>query len=284
MSPSRLLEGCPLHYSVRGSGTPILFIQGTGVHGSGWGPQVDEFQREHRCITFDNRGLGLSRPRGAGLSIERMARDGLAVLEAAGAKQAHVVGHSLGGLVALQLALLEPARTQSLALLCTFADGQAPARGAGIFWTGVRSRLGTARMRRHAFLELILPPEKLRGLDRDALAAELAPLFGHDLAEQSPIVLAQIAAMRACDLRARLAELASVPTLVVSTALDRIAPPALGRALAFGIPGARYVEIAEAAHGVPITHAARVNALLREHFQAASMSAAAPLAPTGGRS
>jgi pimeloyl-ACP methyl ester carboxylesterase len=277
------VAGCRLSFRVRGSGSPILFVQGTGVHGSGWQPQVEAFEREHTCISFDSRGLGLSQPRGGMLSIERMARDGLAVLEAAGAGPAHVVGHSLGGLVALQLALLEPARVRSLALLCTFADGRAPARGAGLFWTGVRSRVGTARMRRHAFLELVLAPAALREVDRDALAQELAPLYGHDLAEQSPMVLAQIAAMRRCDLSARLAELAPIPTLVLSAAQDGIAPPALGRALAAGIPGARYVELPDAAHGAPITHAAQVNALLREHFAAAETILAGPDRNPGAR-
>lgn len=156
-------DGCPLHYTLHGSGDPILLIQGTGVHGEGWKPQTDEFAAQHACIRFDNRGMGLSQPIGTKLTIERMARDGLAVLEAAGWPSAHVVGHSLGGLVALELALLEPSRAKSLALLCTFADGGASARGAGIFWTGVRSRLGTARMRRHAFLELILSPRNCAG-------------------------------------------------------------------------------------------------------------------------
>ena len=122
-------------------------------------------------------------------------------------------------------------------------------------------------MRRDAFLELILTPEHLRTADHEQLAGELAPLFGHPLERQPPIVMPQIAAMRRCDLSARLPELARMPTLVVSAADDLIAPPALGRALAAGIPGAHYVELADAAHGAPITHAAQVNTLLRGHFQ-----------------
>ena len=270
------VAGCSLHFSVRGHGDPILFIQGTGVHGAGWKPQADEFAAQHACIQFDNRGMGMSQPRGAKLTIERMARDGLAVLAAAGFPAANVVGHSLGGLVALELALLETARVKSLALLCTFADGRACARGASLFWTGFRSRVGTARMRRDAFLELILTPEYLRTADHERLARELAPLFGHPLESQPAIVLPQIAAMRHCDLSARLAELASIPTLVLSAARDRIAPPALGHALAAGIPGARYVELADVGHAAPISHAALVNAHLREHFSRAALSITRP--------
>jgi len=76
----------------------------------------------------------------------------------------------------------------------------------------------------------------------------------------------QIRAMARYDARTRLAQLGSIPTLVMSAAHDRIAPPASGRRLAAAIPGARYVEYADAGHGLPIQHADRVNAELRAHF------------------
>jgi 3-oxoadipate enol-lactonase len=76
----------------------------------------------------------------------------------------------------------------------------------------------------------------------------------------------QIRAMARYDARTRLAQLASIPTLVMSAAHDRIAPPASGRRVAAAIPGARYVEYADAGHGLPIQHADRVNAALREHL------------------
>jgi len=271
MNPARFvleLDGCPLHYTVRGNGPALLFVQGVGVHGEGWRPQIDALAPEHTCIAFDNRGIGGSRPAGQRLSLERMAQDALAILDHARVERAHVVGHSLGGQVALALALAEPRRVASLALLCTFADGRAPARGGRMLWLGLRSRVGTARMRRHAFLRIVLPPQLVERGDLDALAAELAPLFGHDLATQPPAAMAQIAAFRRCNLAPRLGELAHIPTLVVSAAHDLITPPQLGKALAAGIPGARYRELADAAHGAPITHAASVNALLREHLAA----------------
>jgi pimeloyl-ACP methyl ester carboxylesterase len=64
----------------------------------------------------------------------------------------------------------------------------------------------------------------------------------------------------------RLGELAGLPTLVVSAAYDPIAPPSAGRALRDGISGARYVEVSDSSHGLPITHADTVNQLLEEHF------------------
>jgi 3-oxoadipate enol-lactonase len=79
----------------------------------------------------------------------------------------------------------------------------------------------------------------------------------------------QLTAMAKYDASPRLAQLAHIPSLVVSAELDRIALPAFGRALAAAIPRARLVEIPGAGHGVPIHSAEQVNALLAEHFASA---------------
>jgi pimeloyl-ACP methyl ester carboxylesterase len=261
-------RGCRLAFDVRGDGPTVLFIQGVGVHGPGWGPQIDACADRYRCVSFDNRGMGRSQPLPALLTVEQMADDALAVLDAVGADSAHVVGHSLGGLVALQLALTARDRVKSLALLCTFADGRAAAPlTTRMCWLGTRTRVGPRRMRRRAFVRLVMPPGG--AFDADALAAELAPLFGHDLGDHPPVVDLQLRAMRAASVSARLGELAGVPTLVVNAVHDPVSPPYVSRAIADGIPGSRYVEFADASHGLPISHAAAVNAHLREHFAAA---------------
>jgi pimeloyl-ACP methyl ester carboxylesterase len=260
--------GCSLAYDVRGDGPPMVMIQGVGVAGSGWQPQVEALSNRYACLSFDNRGMGASQPLGCAITVEQMADDVRAIMDAEGWASAHVVGHSLGGLVALHLALACRSRVRSLSLLCTFADGRIPTRlTPRMIWLGMRSRLGPRRARRRAFLRFVMPPDALRNAaDTDALAAELAPLFGHDLADQPPVTMKQFGAMKRYDATTRLKELAGLPTLVVSAAEDPIAPPAAGRGIAAGIPGARYVEIPDASHGVPIHQAGRVNALLIEHF------------------
>ncbi|MFL5539845.1 MAG: alpha/beta fold hydrolase [Longimicrobiaceae bacterium] len=260
--------GCRLAYRVEGSGPPVVLVQGVGVAGSGWTPQVRALRQRFACLTFDNRGMGASQPPGAPITVRQMAEDALWLMDHAGWESAHLVGHSLGGPVALEMALSRPERVRSLSLLCTLARGRDATR---LTWRmlrlGVRSRVGPRRARRRAFLEMVMPPGALRGADRDALAAELAPLFGHDLADQPAIALKQLAALRAWDGTDRLGRLAAIPTLVMSAAHDPIAPPRFGRALAEAIPGARYVEFDDASHGLPIQHAGRVNALLLEHLQ-----------------
>ena len=121
-------------------------------------------------------------------------------------------------------------------------------------------------MRRLAFLEMVMPPAILARTDRDALAAKLASVFGHDLADQPSVVMKQLSAMRGFDVLPRVHELAGIPALVVSAKWDRIARPALGRGLADAIPGARYLEIDEAAHGVTIQCDRKINDLLATHF------------------
>jgi len=258
-------DGCLIAYDVRGRGPTVLFIQGVGVHGDGWLPQIDELASRFTCISFDNRGMGRSRPAGAKISVERMANDALAILDAEGIETAHIVGHSLGGLVALQLAQTDRKRVRSLALLCTFPSGRAAAPlTLRMIWFGLRSRIGTRSMRRRGFLRLVLPPGPI--LDADALEERLAALFGHDLADQPPIVGEQLRAMRASNLMPRLAELDGLPTLVVNAVHDPIAPPRAGRMIRDGIPGSRYEEVPDASHGLPITHTGLVNALLLKHL------------------
>ena len=263
-------RGCTFSYFTRGEGPPVLFVQGTGVAGDGWLPQIDALAAHHHCAAFDNRGFGASLPMSEPLTLELMADDALAVMDALGWESAHVVGHSLGGLIALFAANRAPERVRSLSLLCTFANGAIPTR---LTWpmlkTGMRTRIGTRRMRRHAFLELTLAPHELLNADRDALADRLGALFGHDLADSPPIVMKQLSAMSKADATPFLNSLASIPTFVLAAEHDRIAPLEAGRALARGIPGARLFELAGAAHGGVITRADEVNALLREHLQKA---------------
>lgn len=269
-SSSVELNGCRLSFSVEGDGPPVVFIQGVGVHGSGWTPQVEELRSEFRCLAFDNRGIGASQPPGTAITVEQMARDTLGLMSHLGWESAHLVGHSLGGPVALEVALTAPRRVRSLSLLCTLARGRNATR---LTWRmlrlGLGSRIGTRRSRRRAFLKIVMPEDALRGIDQDALAAQLAPLFGHDIADQPPVAMKQLSALSAYDATDRVSGIVGIPTLVMSAAHDPIAPPVNGRALAAAIPGARYVEFEDASHGLPIQHAARVNQLLRQHLDSA---------------
>lgn len=257
-----------LHYTVMGQGPVALLIQGVGAVGDVWRPQVEALGGEFTCVTYDNRGIGRSAATGA-LTIEDMAFDALAVLEAIGCERAHVAGHSMGGVIAQAVALAAAHRVKSLALLCTFRRGsQATALTPAMIWRGIRSRIGTRAMRRRAFLEMILPDDVFTHIDVSALAARYGALFKRDLADQPSIILRQLRALAAYDAGAALASLAHIPTIVVSARHDRIASLAYGRSLADAIPGAKFIELHDAGHAAPIHVAHAVNALLAAHWLA----------------
>ena len=231
--PTVNTRGARVSYSRTGTGPPVMLIQGVGAIGNAWRPQIEGLRDRFSVISFDNRGIGASTITEGSLTIEAMAGDAHAILDAEGLDRCHVVGHSMGGLIAMQLALTSPRRVKSLSLLCTFPDGRSGARlTRDTFLTGLRSRIGTRTMRRNAFLELVLSDVGLAGANREQLAKELAELFGRDLAEQPHIIMRQLRAMSRFDPKWRLRSLASVRTMVVSGEKDRIAradQPAAGR-------------------------------------------------------
>jgi pimeloyl-ACP methyl ester carboxylesterase len=227
---------------------------------------VELLSAHYSCLSFDNRGIGASLPAGRPLSLEQLADDVIALMEHLAWPSAHIVAHSFGGLIAMELALRARARVRSLTLLCSVARGAEAARAS--FWLAsllIRMRLGSRRVRRNAFMELVLPaghPE----MQTAAMAQRLSGIVGHDIADAPPIVSEQIRLMRHSDLTPRIAELAGIPTLVVNGGKDRIARPPLGRALAAAIPGARYEEMPGAGHTLPIIEPERCARLILEHL------------------
>ena len=267
-------NGVRLNYSVSGTGPAVLLLQGAGVVAEGWRPQIDVLHKQFTVIAPDNRGFGGS-TRGSGpLTIGTMAADALALVDALRIDAFHLAGHSMGGLIAQQIALQQPARVLSLALMCTFAHGgQAASMSLPMLMTAIRMRVGTRAMRRRAFMQLVMPETYLAEVDQTALAEKLRPLFGYDLASQPSFVMQQVRAMSRFDVRPRLSELSRLPAIVVSATEDRIAKPEYGRELDDLIGTSRYVEIRNAGHGVTIQCADRLNELLLAHFDASQAGA-----------
>jgi aminoacrylate hydrolase len=273
--PTIPTERARIQYWKTGSGPAVILVQGAGVIGEGWRPQINALKDRYTVLWIDNRGIGQSVITSGALRIEDMAADVLAVADVERLQEFHLVGHSMGGLIAQKVALTAPARVKSLSLLCTFLKGsQGATMSIPMLITAIRSRVGSRRMRRYAFVELVMPPAYLATVDRDELCAGLQGLFGRDLADQPSIVMQQVRAMAKFDVSPQLSKLAAIPTLVVSAEHDRIARPEYGRALAAAIPGATFAEIAAAGHAVTIQCAAEVNAMLTRHVRETSTARA----------
>ena len=138
--------------------TPVLLIQGVGVAGSAWRPQLSALGSQFPLAVFDNRGIGKSPGRPG--TIAEMGDDVLKVLNLLEWPTAHLVGHSLGGVIAQQAALLAPERVRSLSLLCSFANGAVVLRPSlPSLWLNLRTLIGTKEMRRRAFFEMVRDPK-----------------------------------------------------------------------------------------------------------------------------
>ncbi len=249
-----------------GSGPPLVNIQGVGVYGTSPDPLTEILGQHFTVLSFDNRGVGRSQPAAMRLTVRQMTRDTLALMDHVGWESAHILGHSLGGLIAQDLALTAKPRVRSLSLLCTFANGAEGTRMSGrVIWIGLRMRFAPPPVRRNAFLELVLPPACERRHPGE-VAALLSRAFGHDIADLPPKSDEQLSAMGKCDVTPRLGELAGIPTLVISAEHDLIARPSSGRAIAEGIPGAHFMEIKGASHAFPVLEPGRCAALLIEHI------------------
>ncbi len=251
------VEGARLHLGTEGtSGPPVLLIQGVGVRGLGWRPQIEGLSHAVRLAWFDHRGIGGST--GEPTSVAQMADDALAVLDHLGWPDAHLVGHSLGGAVAQEVALRCPERIRSLSLLCTFARGASAVQlSPTSLMAQLRTRLGTRWMRRRAFFRLVTHPSLHSGSRADERLQHLEEVFGRELCDLPPVALAQVQALTRFDRTASLSTLGAIPSLVISGSEDRIAPPSEGRALAEALK--TELIVLEGGHALVVFQADTIN-------------------------
>jgi 3-oxoadipate enol-lactonase len=230
---------------------------GFGMTGAMWRPVVEELSPQHRCAIYDHPGLGAS-PGPAPRSMAGLAAAARGVLDRLGWERAHIVGISMGGMVAQELALEVPSRVISLVLLATHAGGPL---GALPPWEGLLV-LASPRSRGWK-LQRLLYPRSFRRQD----PSQLQQRTRAQLAQRVPreALRAQLRAVLGHDTRTRLQAL-QVPALVIEAGQDRLVRASRTRALAAAIPRCRYVRLPEAGHGLIVQEQQAVGALLREHF------------------
>lgn len=243
-------DGVWLSWREEGAGEPVLMIMGFMGSSRAWFRLLPHIAREHRAIVFDNRGTGHSdRPLGL-WSMDDLVGDALAVMDAAGLEDAHVIGASMGGMVAQHLALDHPERVRSLTLAATH-PGRPPGNPP---W----------RMLASLALRPLLGPGRTFGLVAPVLYSEGTRRDGRERLREdvrvrsedaTPVLTApgQFAAIARHDTRERLGEL-EMPVLVVHGTEDRLVPVAAAHELAERIPHAR-LELVEGAGHILMTDA-----------------------------
>ena len=261
--------GVRLAYDTDGErGSPVLLITGFGVPGRAWVHQVPALARVHRVAWYDHRGCGDTTAAAGPYTMDLLATDAGRLMDHLGWDSAHVVGVSMGGMVAQRMALDAGARLRSLTLIATHPGGiraRLPtAAGVARF---IQANAGPRRGRLRALERLLFPDEFLARCDRRWLEAVLRADFGTPIPRRYR--LSQLCAVALHDTRAELHRLAGLRTLVVKAEQDLLVRPNQSDHLARLIPGARLESFAGAGHGLIRQCHAELNALLLEHLAAA---------------
>jgi pimeloyl-ACP methyl ester carboxylesterase len=270
--PFLKLPQASIHYEVQGDGVPVIFIQGTGVSGSGWLPQTQALSSNFKTVIFDNRGVGQTRISSLHFTLDDLINDTIALIDFLEFKKLHIVGHSLGGVIARHVALRIPERVLSLSLLCTFSYGaQALTPNWRIAVWGLLSRVGTKYSRRRAFLRLLYSKSYLEDNKArvDQVILETERLVGRDLGVTSKGADIQLKALGSDRTISPPPQLL-FPVLIVSASEDPIAAPSYGQDLLKTFPNARFLILDGFSHGVTIETPQNVNEILTSHFSGAA--------------
>ncbi|MBM3676264.1 MAG: alpha/beta fold hydrolase [Actinobacteria bacterium] len=249
-----------IHYEDGGAGEPVVLVPGLGMATPVWADARRRLEPTCRVLTVDPRGSGQSGKPAGPYTGDTVAGDLEAVLDDAGVDAAHVVGMSMGGLVAQSLAVRRPERVRSLVLVSTYAVADEWLRRALGFRRRVIEEMGFSAQFELAVL-FVFSPKALRTI----------PDFVHGLEERIAANPPDEAAYRAqldfCLAHDETAALPGVrvPTLVVSGAEDALTSRFAGRDLAGLVPGAVYREVPEASHGMVWEEPELFASLVAEH-------------------
>ncbi len=233
-----------LTFDVEGTGPDLLLISGTASTRAIWGLVRPELTKSFRTIAFDNRDSGASSIVSSRYGLTDLARDAAAVLDAAGSQTAHIVGHSLGGVVAQELALAFPQRCSSLTIACSWARSDRYARNG---FELMRALAESVRDDRTLLASLLWAGSGATTLSEvdiwektDAAMALGALAPREALARQWQLDLK-------VDTLDRLSQL-DVPSHVIWCSEDRLLSPSLAETLVRAIRGARETRIDGCGH------------------------------------
>lgn len=262
--------GIELSYDREGDGPPLLLIMGMSGTLLHWGePFLSDLRRDFDVIAYDHRGVGRSTRLDGELTTKGMAVDAAALMQALDLDSAHVLGISMGGMVAQELALAEPERIRTLTLGCTYCGGP----GSSLGGPEVRGRLAQAMQSGDRAHALRTAWEVNVSAQAAADAASYARFL--DIADRYavavPVIMAQLRAVAGHDTNARLGAI-TAPTLVIHGSEDMMIPPANGALIAERIPGARLEILDGAGHMFWWERPERSAELVREHAWMAATS------------
>jgi len=245
---SKQVGDISIYYEVYGEGEPLVLISGYTSSSRGWFLQVPAFAKEHRVIIFDNRGTGQTDKPDFPYTMDMMADDAVGLLDALSIDAAHILGASMGGRIAQNIAIRHPQKVISLILACTGCGGPHDIPGNP-----------------EALKSISSGPQTPQGPPEEQQYGPLANMMSAEFMKNNPDIMAQIMAIsqdspaplstyknhghasRSHDAYDRLPEIAA-PTLVISGDADIIVPVENSRVLAERIPNTELVILEDMGH------------------------------------
>ena len=265
------VNGQRLYYEVHGDGEPLLCVHGLACDTLAWIPQIQGFSEAFRTVIFDNRDVGRSSMAEGDYEIADMARDALALADQLELDTFHLVGISMGGAIAQEVALAAPERVRTLTLAVTFPAGGAYARRLAEVWSARVQQIS----REQHIDELMLMNHSETFFESPEMVEFIRTAMLNNPHPQAPEAFCrQIAACGRHDTRDRLGAL-TMPTHVIGAEYDVLVPVWKSREIASLIPGAKLTVVPEAPHGVSLERAEEFNATVLGFIREAAAAPAA---------
>ena len=244
--PKANVNGININYKVQGQGEPLIMISGLNSDHSSWKSQTGLFKKYFRTITFDNRGVGKSDKPAGPYTIKMMTDDTIGLMDHLNIEKAHVLGVSMGGMIAQELAINHPERVDKLVLGCTFARRDGTSGFSSEMNKALeayeRSSRDEASLRRFASVSMpltinkwsyrvfIIPLMKIafRFSSQKGVAEQLEAVSAHDAADRLGMIKAS--------------------TLVITGTEDRVIKPISSEVIASLVPNAKLVKVLGGGH------------------------------------
>jgi 3-oxoadipate enol-lactonase len=250
-----------LHHNVSGAGPTVVLLHGVGLDHTLWDRCLPALLEEHRVITVDLRGHGRSGPAAPGTSLDDLTSDVLEVLDDVGASQVHLVGFSLGALVAQHLAIRHPGRVATLALVSSVALRTPTERQA------VQRRLEAARSDMHGTVDAAVDRwfDEAWRLEEPQLVADVrrTMLANHPESYLACYTVFSVGDQQVGPLLGQI----ETPTLAITGSDDPGSTPEMSQRLAAAIPDAYAVVVEGARHLLPLERPVELAAALTKHFE-----------------
>jgi len=245
--PKIRINDLQMYYDLDDTGTPVVLVSGLTCDHTAWAPQLPDLRAAgYRCLPFDNRDVGQTAESPAAYTIRELAADTVGLMDALDIDSAHIVGASMGGMIAQEIGLNYPERVLSLTLVCTAATTGPQLKDVVRAWKAGRPPASPEELTltispwlfTYRFYEQPEPMEGLLQMVRDNPFPQTAAEF----ARQCDAILSHDAAGRLASLRA--------PTHVIVGTEDILTPRRYSQELARLIPAAKLTEIPDAGHGL----------------------------------